>query len=340
MDMGARAPTKSRPIWRRTLAVIAAAVVASSVLPLPAAAAPAEAGASLPAGDRMVSLPDHRKLNFRCQGQGAPTVLLETGFGADASAWWRVLPKIAAQTRVCAYDRAGYGYSDPGPLPRDGAAIARDLDNGLKAARIPGPYIVVAHSAGGLYARLFAARRPKQVVGLVFVDSSVEHQTQRMQALFGPNAGTLDSIQRRVQHCLAVTSAPRTSGEDPALLECAPIKGDAHARQVQLRPETWRIQLSELDNLFTTTSDEVDRTDDILKDIPAIVLTASTKSDGVAAGPDDPGAEAWQQFHRQLADRFLEGEQRLVKSSHLMMIDRPEVVAGAALDLVAAARKH
>jgi pimeloyl-ACP methyl ester carboxylesterase len=284
-------------------------------------------------------LPDRRRMDFVCSGQGAPTVLLESGFGAGASAWTRVQPKIAARTRVCAYDRAGYGFSDPGPTPRDGAAIARDLDYGLRAARIPGPYVVVGHSAGGLYARLFAARRRRDVVGLVFVDSSVEHQTQRSEAIFGAGAGSLDGIERRALKCLKLTSGPRSPADDAALLECAPLSGDAHTRQVQLRPETYRTQLSELDNLFTTTSDEVDRIGDLLQDIPAIVLTAA-RGDDAAGAAEDPGAAAWQKFHRQLAQRFLRGDQRLVKSGHLMMFDRPEVVAGAALELVEGARKR
>jgi pimeloyl-ACP methyl ester carboxylesterase len=288
---------------------------------------------------QVVSLPDHRKLNFRCLGRGSPTVILESGFGASSQGWGMTQPRIAAKTRTCAYDRAGYGFSDPGPMPRDGAAIARDLDNGLKAAGISGPYVVVGHSAGGLYARLFAVRRPKEVVGLVFVDSSVEHQTQRMQAIFGPGAGALDGLERRTLRCLNVTSAPHNSVGDPGLLDCAPLGGDAHTRQIELRPDTWRTQLSELDNLFTTTSDEVDRTGDLLKDVPAIVLTAG-KADGAVAGADDPGTKVWQALHHQLAAGFLHGEQRLVKSSHLMMNDRPEVVAGATLELVEAERKR
>jgi pimeloyl-ACP methyl ester carboxylesterase len=266
-------------------------------------------------------------------------VLLESGFGAGTNAWGRVQPRIAAKTRVCAYDRAGFGFSDPGPMPRDGSAIARDLDFGLKAARIPGPYVIVGHSAGGLYSRLFAARRLKEVVGLVFVDSSVEHQTQRMQALFGAGAGSLDGLERRALRCLKLTSEPRSPADDAALLECAPLSGDVHTRQVQLRPETYRTQVSELDNLFTTTSDEVDRTGDLLRDIPAIVLTAA-KGDGAAGAADDPGAAAWQTFHHQLAAGFRHGDQRLVKSGHLMMFDRPEVIAGAALELVEGARKR
>ena len=330
----------------RGIAVLAGGLVAAGVLYVPISEArqvldarPKSSISMEGAPGSLVALPDHRRMDFVCTGQGAPTVLLESGFGAGANAWGRVQPRIAARTRVCAYDRAGYGFSDPGPTPRDGAAIARDLDLGLKAARIPGPYVVVGHSAGGLYARLFAARRRQDVVGLVFVDSSVEHQTQRMQAMFGAGAGSLDGIERRAVRCLSLTSGPRSPADDAALLECAPLSGDAHTRQVQLRPETYRTQISELDNLFTTTSDEIDRTADLLQDIPAIVLTAA-KGDGAAGVADEPGAAAWQKFHHQLAQRFVRRDQRLVKSGHLMMFDRPEVVAGAALELVEAARKR
>ena len=287
----------------------------------------------------LVALPDHRRLNIRCLGHGSPTVILESGFGAGSQGWGMTQPRIAAETRVCAYDRAGYGFSDPGPMPRDGAAIARDLDNALKTAGISGPFVVVGHSAGGLYGRLFAARRPKDVVGMVFVDSSEEHQTQRYQTLFGPGAASLDGIQRHVLRCLKLTSEPRTPADDPELLTCAPLQADAHGREIALRPATWQTQLSELDNLFTTTSDEVDRIGGLLKGAPAIVLTAG-KADGVPAAADDPPAIAWQGMHRQLASGFLRGDQRAVKSSHLMMNDRPEVVAAAALELVKASRRR
>jgi pimeloyl-ACP methyl ester carboxylesterase len=318
-------------------------VAAAALLALAAVGAGSAFGALTPRDsvaqpDRLVHLPDHRVLNFRCSGQGSPTVILESGFGAGSNAWSAVQPRIAPATRVCSYDRAGYGFSDPGPLPRDGAAIARDLDYGLKKAGIAGPYVVVGHSAGGLYARLFAARRPGEVVGLVFVDSSVEHQPQRMAALFGSGAGSIEGIKRRPERCLEATLAPRDPANKAALLECAPANLDAHARQVALRPDTYRTQLSELDTLFTSTSDEVDRIGDLLQGVPGTVLTAA-KADGVPAGADDPGGKVWQDFHQALAARLLHGEHRLVKSSHLMMFDRPDVVAAAALQLVRQARE-
>jgi pimeloyl-ACP methyl ester carboxylesterase len=287
---------------------------------------------------RLATLPDHRKLNFRCLGQGSPTVLLESGFGAGAYAWGRVQARVAAVTRTCAYDRAGYGFSDPGPLPRDGAAIARDLDRGLKAAHITGPFVVVGHSAGGLYARLFAARRRREIAGLVFVDPSVEHQEQRLAELFGAGAGSLAGVRRRPAHCLEVLAQAPSAANAPDRAACEAMQKPGPAG-LGLRPEPWATQISELDTLFAATSDEVDRTRGLLKDIPAIVLTAA-KTDGPSPTAEDPAAQTWQQFHRQLAAGFRHGQHRLVKSGHLMMNERPEVVAGAAIELVEAARKR
>src|SRR5947209_14571797 len=92
---------------------------------------------------RLLLLPDGRKLNFRCMGSGSPTILFESGWGAGSTAWTRVQPALSASYRTCSYDRAGYGFSDPGPEPRDGDAIAADLDAALRAARMHGPFILV-----------------------------------------------------------------------------------------------------------------------------------------------------------------------------------------------------
>jgi hypothetical protein len=140
-----------------------------------------------------------------------------------------------------------------------------------------------------------------------------------------------------VQRCLDATTIPRAKTLAATLEECLPKSGGAHARFVALRSGGWRMQLSEIDTLFGATSDEVGRMGDLLKDVPAIVLTASARD--ASAGPADPGAALWQAMHRELAAGFLKGEQRTVKSGHLMMNDRPDVVAGAVLELVQARRK-
>src|SRR6185369_2620624 len=109
----------------RTLLLAILGAATSVLASAAAAAAPAPGSAAAPismeayAGPgRLVTLPDRRRINLRCMGHGSPTVLLEAGFGAWSFAWNKVQPAIARTTRVCAYDRAGYGFSSPGPLPR------------------------------------------------------------------------------------------------------------------------------------------------------------------------------------------------------------------------------
>jgi len=294
-------------------------------------AAPAVEG--LAAGpDRLVTLEDGRKLNLRCRGSGAPLVILESGYGVGAAGWGRVQPAIARTTQVCAYDRAGYGFSDPGPLPRDGAAAARDLDQALDAAKLYGPYIVVGHSAGGLYGRLFAARRPGEVQGLVLVDPSVER-------VFPPGTDGLQSLRRRVQRCLAAAdAAPQPPPDDPQWTGCVSPRAGVQAQINSRRPDTWRNQLSELDSIFGRTSEQVLRMGDLLAGIPTYVITASdTAASAPTVGYDKPQS-VWVLQHVRLALSFDRGFQRTVLSSHLVQNDRPEVVIEAVLAMVKAAR--
>ena len=294
---------------------------------LVAACQSATAGPEGGAG-RLVRLPDGRAINLVCSGRGSTTVLFESGFGADASAWSLVQPQLARSTRTCSYDRAGYGLSDPGPLPRDGAAVARDLDRALRAAGERGPFIVVGHSAGGLYAQLFAARRRREVIGLVLVDPSVPFQDRRPGQPPHQHPG-LEATRRRPAQCLEAALA--RAGDELVRRGCVSAR-DPRALERALRPDVWRSQLSELDTLFDETSEEAARARPVIRNIPVVFLTASPS--GQPAGPEDPSAMAWQALHRREAADFLQSDVRLVKSSHLMMIDRPEVVLAAVNSLL------
>lgn len=318
--------------------LVSAALVLSlgALGPTPPAA---DAGA---APGQLARLPDGRKLNFRCAGAGGPTVLLEGGYSADSLGWGKVKSALAQSYSVCTYDRAGAGFSDPGPLPRDGASIARDLDRGLAAAQIPGPYLLVGHSAGGLYVRLFSNRRPQDVVGMVLVDPSVEHQDRRFAAMFGVGAAGAWPLRSRAARCLAAAEAGRLPSSDPQLDKCVPAAHPgqdpqaAMARRAEAtRPSTWRARVSELDNLWGATSDQLDLGRQSYGDLPLIVLTA----DGTyAAAPEamrQPLATLWWGLHRELARRSTRGISRQVAgSSHMMMTDRPDAIV-AAVDEIA-----
>lgn len=115
-------------------------------------------------------------LHLHCTGVGGPTVVLQSGLGEFSSSWARVAPAVAGTTRVCAYDRAGQGWSDDAPRIQDGLQAAAGLHTLLDRAGESGPFVLVGHSTGGSYAMTYAARYPEQVAGMVLLDASDPYQ--------------------------------------------------------------------------------------------------------------------------------------------------------------------
>jgi pimeloyl-ACP methyl ester carboxylesterase len=112
------------------------------------------------------------RLHLECHGTGGPTVILEPGAGGSAASMGLISSAVARDSRVCVYDRAGRGWSDPAARPPDGGQVATDLHTLLTNAQERGPYVLAGHSFGGLYVRSFAARYPDDVAGLILVDST------------------------------------------------------------------------------------------------------------------------------------------------------------------------
>jgi pimeloyl-ACP methyl ester carboxylesterase len=117
----------------------------------------------------MIDIGGH-SLHLMRAGEGSPTVVIDVGIGARSEAWAAIRERISRETGVLTYDRAGYGRSDPGPLPRDAATAAAELHALLEAAAIPGPYLLVGRSLGALNIQLFADRYPEDVAGMVLLD--------------------------------------------------------------------------------------------------------------------------------------------------------------------------
>jgi pimeloyl-ACP methyl ester carboxylesterase len=141
------------------------------------------------------------RLHIQCTGSRGPTVILEPGAGGSAASLGLIAPAVARDSRVCVYDRAGRGWSDPAGSPPDGAQVATDLHRLLERAHVPGPYVLAGHSFGGLYVRTFAAKYPEEVAGMVLVDSTAANNNPVSQ----PKAGSY-SVLDHVSSLVATTS--------------------------------------------------------------------------------------------------------------------------------------
>lgn len=152
-----------------------------------------------------VTLADGRRIHLVCMGKGSPAVILTSGLGDWSGAWARVQPAVAKTTRVCAWDRAGFGFSDASPHRQTVEATSADLEAALGAAGIGPPWILVGHSLGGFESLLIADRRRDSVAGMVLVDPSVPDQIARLRriapALAAVDEAQIEPVVERLRQC-------------------------------------------------------------------------------------------------------------------------------------------
>ncbi len=160
----------------RSLLLVCSFMLAATCLPL--GAAPGDARYARPGA--LVPVEGHR-LNLYCVGSGSPAVVFDSGWEDWAPVWAIVQPEVAKWTRACSYDRAGAGFSDPGPMPRTSVRIADELRQALHNAHVQGPYILVGHAFGGDNVRTFAMRYPEELAGLVLVEADVTSSPEERQ---------------------------------------------------------------------------------------------------------------------------------------------------------------
>ena len=192
MIIGARRQLRSRSrlLLYPLLAVLALASIGGEYQTVAAAA---DAKAFKMPG-QLIDVGGHR-LHLSCTGSGSPTVVLEPGAGLTSSALAWIAPTLAGDTRVCVYDRAGRGWSEPSDAPQDGAQIATDLHALLQRGDVPGPYVLAGHSFGGLYVLTFAAHYPDEVAGMVLVDSTAPAPAAAPDPR-SPDAGSYHAMNR------------------------------------------------------------------------------------------------------------------------------------------------
>jgi pimeloyl-ACP methyl ester carboxylesterase len=262
----------------------------------------------------LVDVGGHR-LHLSCAGTGSPTVVLENGLG-ETSPWWaRVMPEVAETTRVCAYDRAGQGWSDDVPTDPDALTVAADLRDLLDAAGEDGPFVLAGHSSGGAYAMTFAAENPGDVAGMVLLDSSTPDQATALPDFAGEHAamkrvlGVLPSLARLGVGRLA---APLTSSDlpEPAAAQAAAFAASSRGLA------TMRDEHAQLPAAFRQAGALTS-----LGDKPLVVLTATENL---------RGSVGWGAAQDRLAVLSTNADHRVVEASHVGLLDDPADAASSA----------
>jgi pimeloyl-ACP methyl ester carboxylesterase len=288
---------------------------------------------------------DNLTLSIDCRGQGSPTVVLDSGLGVPAIGWNPVQTEVAKFTRVCSYDRAGYGWSGATSAPRTSLQIVKELHALLEAAGEKGPYILVGDSFGGYNVRVYNGQYPNDVAGVVLVDASHEDQNERMspalQAFMKKTIEQMKSQEKLAPWLIrfgVARFAQRNQGQAPGVSK----EFGQEMLYLQLQPKFIDASASEM-GAFAESAKEV-RAAGNLGDKPLVVLTAGKSSDASQLPAGFPKKE-FDDFHEiwvndlQVKEAHLStrGERIMVPdSTHMIPFERPDTIVAAIHEVYAA----
>jgi len=297
---------------------------------------------------QLVNVGHGRRMNLYCLGSGSPTVILDAGMGDSTISWALVQPAIAAKTRVCSYDRAGLGFSDGSSRPSTASNNADDLHDLLRAARIVPPYLLVSHSAAGMYIRVYADRYPDEVVGMVSVEGSHEDQWVRGWAIGAPGQqARWDGFLKEYSSCVDEAKRGLVAGT-PAYKKCvgdpdprfSPAINEAQARYAST--VRWQAAVaSERQAVAYASADQTRATRKHYGDMPIIVLTHSPypKARDETQEERNQRTLLWESLHLDVAAMSSRGVNEIVPNSgHYIQYDHPQVVIDAVNQAVTIAR--
>jgi pimeloyl-ACP methyl ester carboxylesterase len=289
-----------------------------------------------PPPGRLVDVGGH-KMHLDCTGQGAPTVVLESGLNDDWLVWYKVQPAISNLTRVCSYDRAGLGFSSPRPEQQpDSHNIANNLHMLLANAGVNPPYVLVGHSIGGIHIRVYQNLYPTDVVGMVLVDSGHPDQDERVP----PEMKKLQSrlyFEGRLWGLVVPLGLTRLMGACGG----GPPEIRAMQRTVECRWQTVKASEAEV-SAARASADEGRRTGS-LSSMPLVVLSRDPEK-GAAPGlvPTELSQrfeDQWSQMQEELVRLSTNGSRVVANgSTHYVQMDRPDLVIAAIRKVLDAAR--
>jgi pimeloyl-ACP methyl ester carboxylesterase len=294
---------------------------------------------------RLVDVGDYR-LNINCSGRGSPTVVLEAGLNDTSFSWRFVQPEIAKFARACSYDRAGYGWSDAGPMPRTSAEIAKELHALLQNAGEKPPFVMVGHSFGGYNVRVYNGQYGDQVAGMVLVDSTQEDQYALLpEAWKRIGAEQVKRYERQARFAplfvnlglarLTLLAEARRSG----------ARGLDKGAYLILQSKYLQARTSELENIQESAREA--RAAGWLGDKPLVVLTAGKDEDPILAG--GMNARDLEEFNRIWVDDLQMRLTRLstrgmrvivADSGHDIPSEDPNAIVRAVREVCAAVNSH
>jgi pimeloyl-ACP methyl ester carboxylesterase len=312
-----------------------------------------------------VRLPDGRRLHLVCMGKGSPTVIFTAGAGDWSLTWSHVQPEVAKTTRACAWDRAGFGFSEPPDKPQTIDQTTGDLETALKVGRIAGPYILVGHSLGGYESLLFADRQPASVAGMVLVDPSFPDQLTPLAKAAPAQAAYMltlpNPLGSQLRKCSAALKAGTLSKGGPDPDNCfhpqwppnyppemkAALDANVATAPAETIARAWETMLfySSPDFLASNSKIAVNPKRNYGA-MPLIVLTR-TEFNPPAQYPANARAEipaeeaAWNKGHDELAALSTRGiNARVPGTDHYIHGGKPQVVIDAIEQLVREAREN
>ena len=287
----------------------------------------------------MIAL-DNLRLHLFCQGANAPTVIIEPGLGVDWVAWAPIVLDLARSVEVCVYDRAGYGWSEPGPMPRTAERSAAELHQLLANSNRHGPYVLVAHSFGGYIARVYASRYPDRLGGVVLVDPAEREpgDIARPPVKVMGSPWSLTGLADRL---------PPLGWERVKRLQRGE---DALSPDIRRLPVAFRHRVviaSSLDQLAAERSELESAHSSQLqaraaafpRDVPLTVITPLySRSRGTPSA--SLTSETSRDLHSKLAEASAIGAQVFAEQSgHMVHVDRPDVVVAAIRDVLSRVRQ-
>lgn len=257
-----------------------------------------------------------RRMHLYCIGRGAPTVVIDTGLGGTSLEWEPVMQRLGGPFRVCVFDRAGYGWSGMGPLPRTSSQHANDLYLLLTAAGEQGPFVLVGHSYGGYNMQLFARRYPFLVAALVLIDASHPEQLERFLA-----------PPYNVRIAPSNSSGLVRFGDEPKL-HPALSRAARELRWFQYR--NWRPRRTvSYELLGWRDSEAALRAEPPLPPLPLVVLTRGKRVWPTGAH-GDALEQLWMALQSELAAQSPTSAHLVARASgHQIHLDQPDLVAFA-----------